>query len=270
MSVTATSNLETNGERTEISPLVSMQLLEGENFVIQCGDSLELVGALKSASVDAVITDPPYMIGAISTGDVKSKAGSWVDLMNASFWYRAWMAESWRVLKDGGYLITFLNWRTLPMLMKACADAKIETTSCVVWDKEWIGPASPAQLRPTYEMILFCAKGNAKIENRSQSDVMRHKWMAAHAGQSGHPAQKPVPLLKQLIELVTMPGQTVLDPFMGSGTTGIAALQLKRKFRGYEGDTEHYKTAAERIANAAEPMRAFASPSNAPHERPPT
>jgi site-specific DNA-methyltransferase (adenine-specific) len=237
-------------------------LLGGEEWRVECGDSLELMATMQAGSVDAVVTDPPYMIGAISTGDAKSKAGSWVDLMNASFWYRAWMAEAWRVLKDGGYMVIFLNWRTIPMLMKACADAKIQTSSLAVWDKEWIGPAGPAQLRPTYEMILFCAKGSAKIDNRSRSDVFRHKWMAGHSAQSGHPAQKPVPLLKEIVELVTKPGQTVLDCFMGSGTTGIAAIQAGRRFVGYEGDEEHFKEAKERISNAADPMRAFISPPN--------
>lgn len=236
-------------------------LLDGASWRVECGDSLELMAAMKSGSVDAVVTDPPYMIGAISTGNAKSKAGSWVDLMNASFWYRAWMTECWRVLKDGGYMVIFLNWRTLPMLMKACADSKIETSSLAVWDKEWIGPAGPAQLRPTYEMMLFCGKGDAKIDNRSQADIFRHKWMA-RLGGSGHPAQKPVPLLKQIIELVTKPGETVMDCFMGSGTTGIAAMQTGRRFVGYEGDEEHFKTAKERIHDAAEPMRALAAPSN--------
>ena len=74
-----------------------------------------------------------------------------------SYWYRAWMAECWRTLKDGGYMLIFLNWRTLPMLMKACADAKIETTSLAVWDKEWIGPSGPAQLRPA--LITAWASG---------------------------------------------------------------------------------------------------------------
>lgn len=250
-------------EQPKPAAVSSMPLLGGVVWRVECGDSLELMAAMKSGSMDAVVTDPPYMIGAISTGDAKSKAGSWVDLMNAAFWYRAWMAEAWRVLKDGGYLVIFLNWRTLPMLMKACADAKIETSSLAVWDKDWIGPAGPAQLRPTYEMILFCGKGNAKIDNRSQADVIRHKWMACHSGQSGHPAQKPVPLLKQIIELVTKPGDVVLDPFCGGGTTGIAAMQCGRRFEGYEGDPEYAALSKERIGNAHEPMRAFDTPPNA-------
>lgn len=223
-------------------------------FYIECGDSLELLAKMKSESIDAVLTDPPYMIGAISTGDAKSKAGSWVDLMNASFWYRAWMSECWRVLKNGCYMVVFSNWRSLPMLMKACADGKIETSSLAVWDKQWIGPAGPKQLRPTYELILFCGKGDSKIENRSQPDIFKHKWMA-RLGGSGHPAQKPIPLLKQIVELVTKPGDEVLDCFMGSGSTGIAAIQAGRQFVGFEGDQEHFALAKQRLINAFEPIK---------------
>jgi len=230
----------------------------GEGVTLILGDCLELLAKVRSGSMDAVVTDPPYMIGAISTGNAKSKAGGWVDLMNASFWYRAWMTECWRALKDGGYMLIFLNWRTLPMLMKACADAKIETTSLAVWDKEWIGPSGPAQLRPTYEMVLFCGKGEARIDDRSQCDIFRHKWMA-RLSDGGHAAAKPVPLLKRLIELVTKPGEIVLDPFTGGGTTGIAAIQAGRRFEGYEGDEAHFANSAERIAQASDPMRGLSS-----------
>lgn len=221
------------------------------------GNSIEVLQTLPASRVDAVVTDPPYMIGAISTGDSSSKAGSWVDLMNASFWYREWMGECWRTIKPGGFMVIFSNWRSVPMLLKACADKKIPATSLAVWDKDWIGPAGPSQLRPTYEMILFCAKDGAKIDNRSRSDVFRHKWMACHAGQSGHPAQKPVPLLKELVELVTKPDGLVLDPFTGSGTTGIAALQAGRRFLGIEADDQWHALAAERLQSAADPMHAM-------------
>ena len=211
------------------------------------GECIEIMQTLPSNHVEAVVTDPPYMIGAISTGDAKSKGGSWVDLMNASYWYGAWMAEAWRVLKPGGFLVVFTNWRSVPMLLKACSDKYIPATSLACWDKEWIGPASPSQLRPTYEQILFCAKDGAKIDNRSRSDVFRHKWMASHMGQSGHPAQKP--------------GALVLDPFTGSGTTGIAAVQAGRRFVGIEGDEERHKEARERLLSSADPMHAM-SPQN--------
>lgn len=211
------------------------------------GDCLELLGGIPDGHCDAVVTDPPYLIGAVSSGDARSKAGSWTDLMNASFWYKEWMWKCWQKLKPTGFLVTFTNWRSLPMLMKACADNKMRTSNLAVWDKDWIGPAGDFQLRPSHEMILFCAKQEAKIENRSQPDVFRHKWMACHSGVSGHPAEKPVPLLKELIELTSKPEGVVLDPFAGSGSTGVAALQTGRRFIGIEGDDKWHPKAVERV-----------------------
>lgn len=229
-------------------------VLHGENWRLYRGDCLEVLRPMAMGWVDAVITDPPYMIGASSIGDANSKAGSWVDLMNASFWYREWMAGCWRVLRDGGYLVVFLNWRSMPMMFKACADAGIPAHSLAVWDKEWIGPAGPSQLRPTYELILFCGKGSARIDDRGQADIFRQRWSSAHMGQSGHPAQKPVPLIKRIIELVTKRGEAVLDPFAGSGTTGVAAMQAGRAFVGIEGADKYFSLAAERISAAVNPL----------------
>ena len=233
------------------------------SWELRMGDSIEVLASLPASHVDAVVTDPPYMVGAVSIGDEKSKAGSWVDLMNASFWYREWMGECWRVLKPGGYMVVFLNWRSVPMLLKACADKKIPASSLAVWDKEWIGPAGPSQLRGRYEMILFCGKEGARIDNRSQADVFRHKWMAGNMGQSGHPAQKPVPLLKELVELVTKPGELVMDPFTGSGTTGIAAIQAGRNFLGIEADEAYHEMARERLSGASDPLEALQPTPNA-------
>lgn len=249
-------------ENSDRVAVASHALFSGDGWRVQLGDSLELLADMKSESVDAVITDPPYMVGAVSIGDANSKAGSWVDLMNASFWYREWMGECWRVLKPGGYMVVFLNWRSSPMLLKACADKKIPATSLAVWDKEWIGPAGPAQLRGCYEMILFSGKPPAKIENRSRSDVFRHKWMAGNMGQSGHPAQKPVPLLRELVELVTKPGDLVLDIFCGSATTGIAALQSGRRFEGIEGNPEYFELSGKRLSETSDPLGELLPPLN--------
>lgn len=219
-----------------------------QDWKLHYGDCMEHLPRLAAGSVDAFVTDPPYLIGAISTGDPKSKAGSWTDLMNASYWYAAWMGHCWRALKDGGFMVVFLNWRSSPMILKACADARIRTSSLAVWDKEWIGPASNDQLRPTYEMMLFCGKGKARIPNRSQSDILRCKWMAAHSKESTHPAEKPVELVRRVVGLVAKPGSLIIDPFTGSGTTAIAAVSEGCRFVGWENDADRFKEGTARIS----------------------
>ena len=216
--------------------------------LIHTNDCLEVMKGLESASIDAIVTDPPYMIGATSIGDIKSKAGSMVDLQNAAFWYKTWIAECLRLLKPGGFLWVCGNWRTLPIYTCVSDSLKCKIQSLLIWDKQWIGPAGKSQLRPTYEIVALFAKSNeSMIANRSASDIFRSKWQAAHSGKTGHPAEKPVDLMQHLCKLITPPNGTVLDPFCGSGSTGVAAVREGFNFIGIELNPEYAEIAKRRI-----------------------
>lgn len=222
---------------------------QDELITLYHADSFDILPSL--AGCHAVITDPPYMIGAKSVGiDSRDKQGSWVDIMNASHWYRAWMSACWDQIIDGGYLLSFCNWRSLPMVMHACALADIAVHSCAVWDKEWIGPAYHSQLRPRYEMIIFCGKGDCRIEDRAVSDIFRCKWMAGNCG-IWHPAEKPLMLMCELVSIVTKPGETVVDPFSGGGTTLCAAKMSGRFAIGCEANEQYAEASARRIEQVA-------------------
>ena len=119
------------------------------------GDCLDALHALPDNSVDAVVTDPPYMVGAVSVGNARSKSGTWADMENSAYWFSAWMAQCKRVLKPTGYLLCFGNWRSIPTLIRALSLCEMSATSCMVWDKQWIGPAGPQQLRGRYEIVMF-------------------------------------------------------------------------------------------------------------------
>jgi DNA modification methylase len=203
---------------------------------------------MDDASVDAVVTDPPYMIGSISTGDPKSKAGSLVDLQNSAFWYKTWISESLRILKPTGFIFVFSNWRSIPIYTSVSDSLKCKIQSCLVWDKEWIGPAGKSQLRPTFEIaVLFGKSEKSIIHNRSASDIYRCKWMAAHSGITGHPAEKPVELMQHMCRLVTPPDGIVLDPFCGSGSTCVAAVREGFQFIGIEANADYVEIANARI-----------------------
>ncbi|MEA3643337.1 MAG: site-specific DNA-methyltransferase [Lamprobacter sp.] len=210
------------------------------NAELYQGDCLEVMADIKPMSVDAVITDPPYMIGAISIGDKHTKAGGWADMENSAWWYAEWLKLARRALKQEGFACVFGNWRSLPTLLYAFSKIKWSVDSLMIWDKEWIGPAGPRQLRPTYEVVLFAGMPNAKIDDRSASDVYRCRWMAGHNKTTAHAAEKPVDLMRHLIRLTTKPGQVVLDCFMGSGTTGEAAHIEGRRFIGIEREHEYF------------------------------
>jgi len=204
-------------------------------ITLYCADCLDVMREMEAGSVDAVVTDPPYLVGAVSIGNAQAKSGTWADLNNAAFWFSAWYREGWRTLVTGReHFATFCNWRTQPLVICAMAAAGMSATSCLVWHKAWIGPAAKNALRPTYELVVIASGGEADILDRGLSDIWTHKWMACHSADTEHPAEKPVGLLAKLTEALSIDGSTILDPFMGSGTTGVACVKTGRRFIGIE------------------------------------
>lgn len=220
-------------------------------------DALDFLRDLPDASVDAVVTDPPYVIGAVSAGNIGAKSGGWADMMNSSLWFSAWYAEAWRALKDDGCFWTFCNWRSLPVVMRSALDAKMPITSLLVWDKEWIGPGGPKGLRPSYELVALSAKPGFAIPNRGLPDIWRHK-VGSHK-PNGHPAEKPVGLVERILRESGLPADAlVVDPFVGSGTTAVAAANLGYDFLGSEAETAWCDTANRRITEALAARKAIA------------
>ncbi len=216
------------------------------------GDCLEEMPRMRAESVDAVITDPPYGINTKSDG--MGKLNAWADMCNAATWYTAWTAECRRLLKPTGCLWSCLNWRSLVTYQKASCALNWPIESLLVWDKEWIGPGHHG-LRPSYEMVALWRMPEFSIEDRSVADVQRFKW--ASYKPHGHPAEKPQALMEFLIRHSTQRGAVVLDPFMGSGTTGAACAVLAREFIGIEMDERHIRAATQRIGAEVAQSRLF-------------
>lgn len=166
---------------------------------IICGDSLEVLPGLEPHSFSVAIADPPYIIGGKSIGDPAAKAGTWADMVNAASWYRDWFDMVARCLQPDAYLLVFGNWRSLPTYLCAAARSSLlSPTSCMVWDKQWIGTGGPSQLRPRWELVLWLAMPEATIADRRAPDIESEKWSGKMA-TSGHPAEKPVALLARLL-----------------------------------------------------------------------
>jgi DNA modification methylase len=211
------------------------------------GDALEILPTLDAASVHAVITDPPYVIGAVSAGNMASKAGGWADMMNSSLWFSAWYREVGRVLRNDGVFWSFLNWRSLPVVMRAAIDAGLPITSCAVWDKQWIGPGGSQGLRPSYEMVALLCRPEFSVSDRGVPDVIQHQ--VGSYKEHGHPAEKPVGLVRRLIQISDLPqGSVILDPFVGSGTTARAAKDLGYRCVAIEAEERYCEIAAGRLA----------------------
>lgn len=199
---------------------------------IICGDCLEVMKDWPDNCVDLVLTDPPYMISAASKGSGVGKLNLWADLCNAARFFGPVLAECMRVLKPTGGMWQFLNWKTLVALQKASFDVGVKIESLLVWDKIWIGPGGMTGLRPSYELVSLFANESFKIPNRGIPDIYSCLWSSRKP--TGHPAEKPVKLLEWLIEISTKPNDIILDPFIGSGSTAVAAIQQKRQFVGIE------------------------------------
>lgn len=230
---------------------------EDDAVTIYHGDALEILPTIPAGSVDAVITDPPYIIGAVSAGNMASKAGGWQDMMNSAMWFAAWYREVDRLLRSSGVFWTFCNWRSLPVVMRAAFDARMPITSCAVWDKLWIGPGGSQGLRPSYEMVALLCQQGFSVPDRGVPDVI--PWKVGSYKESGHPAEKPLGLLSRLISISALePGALVVDPFLGSGTTLRAAKDAGLRAIGVEGDERYCEIAARRMAQEVLDYRASA------------
>ena len=213
------------------------------HVTIYHGDALDILPTL--GIIDLVLTDPPYIIGAVSAGSLGSKSGGWADMMNSSAWFAAWIRQCDALLRPHGAIWSFLNWRTVPVIVRAAMDAQVPITSMMVWDKEWIGPGGVQGLRPSYEMCAVMAKPGFAIKDRSIPDVWRHKVGSYKA--SGHPAEKPVGLFRRILTTCGDSG-LVVDPFLGSGTTAVAAKDAGWRAIGIEAEERYCEMAARRCS----------------------
>jgi site-specific DNA-methyltransferase (adenine-specific) len=216
---------------------------QDDHATIYHGDALDILPTLDPGSAQAVVTDPPYILGA---GSHRKSRTSYVDAMNSATWFATWYRLAGDVLGEDGSLWTFANWRTLPVVMRAAAQAGLDVTSAAVWDKQWISTGGPRGLRSSYELCVLIPQPEFRVTNRGAPDVWRIQG-SSHKPH-GHPAEKPVALLAHVLTLAAVPaGALVVDPFMGSGTTLAAARPLGVRVLGIEADERWCEVAARRL-----------------------
>ena len=228
------------------------------------GDAWQVLRSLPSGSVDAVITDPPYSTGAATlagkqaapavkyqqTGTVKQypeMLGDGKDQRSFLAWAIMWLSEAWRVARPGAPVLVFADWRQLPTMTDALQAAGFLWRGVVVWHKTG-GRPMPGEFRKDVEFIVYASKGKFKPHSRRcLPGVYSH---APHPAQKRHITGKPLPLMKELMEIVP-PGGTVLDPFVGGGTTAKAAKETGRKCIAVELSPEYAAIATEYIQQTA-------------------
>ena len=219
---------------------------------IALGDCLDLMKDIQDEGVDLVVTDCPYHVvsGGCTTkihscGGVLSKEnafnGKLFEENNISF--SEWLPDVFRVLKQDSHCYIMCNGRNLKELQIEAEKVGFVFQNILVWDK---GNLTPNRYyMGACEFILMLRKGRAKtINNRGTSNILRIKNAV---GKKMHPTEKPVDLMRVLIENSTQENEIVLDPFMGSGSTCIAAINTGRHYIGFEIDEKYFQIAKNRI-----------------------
>lgn len=180
------------------------------------GDARRMLASLPDASVDLIVTDPPYHF---ERG--QNYFRTWFPELPDSSW-PAIFAEFARVLVRDAHLYVFCDERAKPVFDEAAAAAGFTRRRTLIWDKGWIGLG--ATWRPQTEYIAFYEKGSRAGNFRNRANLLRAPRVVR-----GYPTEKPVAILKELIAQASTPGELVLDPFCGSGNVGVAARELRRR-----------------------------------------
>jgi len=233
-------------------------------------DCMEGMKQFPDKSIDLVVTDPPYKIvqGGCSNKAVTINAcggilnkhdGDNIELVKKGkifnhneIQFNEWLPEIYRVLKDNSHCYIMINGRNLSKLQMEAEKVGFEFHNIIGWDK---GNATPNKwYMQRLEFILFLFKGEAKnINNMGTTTLLQVPNIKR--GTKLHPTEKPVDLMKVLIENSSNEGDLILDPFMGVGSTALACKELNRQFIGFELDKHYCELAEKRISNHHEQLK---------------
>lgn len=220
---------------------------------LACGDAIKALACIDSQSIDVVVTDPPYGIQYYSqrysptitrtaTNPHKRIIGD-----NDTGVLAAALPELYRVTKQGGALYVFASPKTILETHTAIHKFFGTVKNWIVWEKSNHGMGDlQGAYAPKYEFIVFAAKGRHILQGSRESDIWTDPQIFSR-GYRRHPTEKHVSVFEHAIRKSCPDGGTVLDPFMGSGTAGEAALNLGRSFTGIEVDADYFQIAKERL-----------------------
>ena len=227
------------------------------------GDCLEIMRGIASNSVDLVVTSPPYNKRGHSGANLAGRNWKAGDIDYGVFndnmpeeHYQAWQVdildEIYRVLVDGGSL--FYNHKnrvkkyvlTSPLVW--LLKSKLTLRQEIVWDRGSAPDINPRRFYPSTERIYWMFKGDKPKYFNAASANHKEVWRINQEYNSEHPAPFPVEIAKRCIEACSMIGDTVLDPFAGSGSTLVAANELGRNAIGIEINPRYFDMTRARLA----------------------
>jgi site-specific DNA-methyltransferase (adenine-specific) len=220
------------------------------SYQVKEGDAVSWLQKLPAESVNLFITDPAYeslekhrAVGT-TTRLKKSKSSSneWFEIFPNSR-FKELFTALYRALAPNSHFYLFCDAETMFVAKPMGEEAGFRFWKPLVWDKQHIGMGY--HYRARYEFILFFEKGKRRLNNLGVPDVLE-----ATRVRNGYPTEKPLSLLETLIQQSSQPGELVADPFTGSGTTGVAALRLGRRFIGTDISSSAVEAANSRLLQA--------------------
>ena len=250
---------------------------------ILLGDCLTVMATLPEASVDAVFADPPYNLqleGELlrpdqsRVGGVEDDWDRFADLAAYDRFTRAWLAAARRLLKPDGTLWVIGTYHNIFRVGAALQDLGYWVLNDIVWRKTNPMPNFRGRrFTNAHETLIWCARGRDTrhrfnhwaMKSLNDDLQMRSDWLLPVCtgaerikldGRKAHSTQKPEALLHRVLLACTGPGDLVLDPFFGTGTTGAVAVKLGRQFIGIERDKEYVRLARARIDGIPPPADA--------------
>jgi site-specific DNA-methyltransferase (adenine-specific) len=242
------------------------------DITLLLGDSIETLNNAQPDSVDMIFADPPYFL---SNGGISCHAGKMVSV-NKGKWDKSkgaeenhefnslWLKACQRVLKPNGTIWVSGTTHVIHSIGFAMQQLGFKILNDIIWYKRNAPPnLSCRYFTHSTEIVLWAAKNKKSkhyydyplMKEINKGKQMRNVWeMSAPSKQEKkfgkHPTQKPLELLKRIILASTKEGDTVLDPFCGSSTTGVAAVMLKRKYFGIDNEEDYLKLSIKRLEEA--------------------
>ncbi len=236
-----------------------------------CGDALKIMRSMPDECLDLVVTSPPYNLkNSTGNGMKDGRGGKWANasLINGyshyddcmphdeyAAWQRECLTEMFRLIKDDGAIFYNHKWRVQSGLLQDRQDivAGFPTRQIIIWRRKGGINFNKGYFLPTYEVIYIICKEKFVLSKGSSS--LGDVWEFTQEMNNPHPAPFPVALIEQIIHSTN--AQIVLDPFMGSGTTAVAATLLGRDFIGIELSPEYISLAETRLNDATRNTRLF-------------
>lgn len=222
-------------------------------IILKQGDCLELLKKVKDNSIDLVVTDPPYLIDTTGGGLYTQPDKQYVKELNTmkDGFSEVVLNELCRVMKKINIYFFCSQKQIIPLTNYFVTQRKCNW-NILSWHKTNPIPACGNKYLTDTEFVLFFREKGVKVYGEFNT---KKTWYATPLNQSdkkkyGHPTVKPIEIVKNLIINSSNENDWVLDPFMGSGTTGVACKELDRNFIGFELDENYFSIAKERIENA--------------------